>query len=151
MLCHKFCCSSYFPWALIYIIIRRGFCILFVVLMRLMLVVLMMTVVPVVVPVMMTMMVSVVMMMRRVHTDDARNSAGGSSWRRVLRMNRIAVCIIVEEIPTSRCMVGVHLRRDFLLLLIVMLVRIVMSSGKIWAAHVGAQIRLRTAKVLIRS
>lgn len=48
-------------------------------------------------------------------------------------------------------MVGVHLRRDFLLVLIVMLVRIVVSSGKIWAAHVGAQIWLRTAEVLIRS
>ena len=98
----------------------------------------------------MTMMVSVVMMMRRVRTDDARNSAGGSSWRRVLRMNRIAVCIIVEEIATSHCMMSVHLRRDFLLLLIMMLVRILMPSGKIWAAHVGAQIRLRTAEFLIR-
>lgn len=47
-------------------------------------------------------------------------------------------------------MMGVHLRRDFLLLLIMMLVRIVMSRGKIWAPHVGAQIRLRTAQVLIR-
>ena len=100
---------------------------------------------------MMTMMVSVVMMMRRVGADNARNSAGSSGWRRFLRMNRIVVCIIVEKISTSRCMVGVHLRRDFLLVLIVMLVRIVMSSGKIWAAHVGAQIRLRTAEVLIRS
>ena len=100
---------------------------------------------------MMTMMVSVVMMMRRVGADNARNSAGGTGRRRLLRMNRIVVCIIVQKIPTSRCMVDVHLRRDFLLLLIVVPVRIVMSSGKIWAAHVGAQIRLRTAEVLIRS
>ena len=99
---------------------------------------------------MMTIMVSVVMMMRRVGADDARNSADGTGRRKLLRMNRIAVCFIVQKISTSRSMVGVHLRRDFLLLLIVVLVRIVMSSGKIWAAHVGAQIRLRTAEVLIR-
>ena len=73
---------------------------------------------------MMTVMVSVVMMVRRVRTNDARNSTSGSGRRRLLLMNSIAVCIIVEEVSAT---------------LIVMLVRIVMSSGKIWAADVGAQ------------
>ena len=83
---------------------------------------------------MMTVMVSVVMMVRRVRTDYPRNSTRGSGRRRLLLMNRIAVCIIVEEVSTT----------------LIMMVRIVMSSGEIWAADVGAKIRLWTAEVLIR-